>query len=59
MKNKDAAFMIKEIDDAQKDLTAWEEDFMQSMRDWVDNGRDLTEKQAASLTKIHEKATEL
>ena len=57
MENKDAVALIEGIDDGDFSTNKWEEEFMQSMRDLVDNGGDLTVKQGACLEKIYRKSS--
>lgn len=37
-------------------LSIWEQDFIDSIENWLGSGRDLTEKQNATLQKIWERA---
>ena len=43
------------IEDGKLDLTSFEEDFVDSIRDKIDSGRDLTRKQREVLDQIHSK----
>jgi hypothetical protein len=58
MNAADALSMLEEIEDADhKDkLNDWEEEFLESIQEWADSGRDLTEKQQEKLEQIYEKA---
>jgi len=44
---------IEIIETEGKNLSKWEQDFIQSLRDRIDTGRSLSEKQAAILERIY------
>lgn len=58
MLNRKAAELIGEIDESGLELNDWENEFVQNMRNWVDQDRDLSPKQAVCLHKIYNKAME-
>lgn len=43
------------IEDGKINLTSYEEDFVDSMRDKIDSDRDLTRRQREVLDQIHAK----
>ena len=55
-------FCLKEIDYAvskgRKRLSAWEKDFLKTVRPRIENGLDLSPKQEDCLTKLHQRITE-
>ena len=56
MLNKDAKILIEAIKDANYDLNTWEMDFMISIEEQVDKGRNLSRKQGDALQKIYRKS---
>lgn len=53
MLNKDAKTLIEAIKNSDYDLNAWEIDFMISIEEQVDKGRNLSQKQGDALEKIY------
>lgn len=41
--------------DLEEGLTSWEVDFLDSMVDWIGDGRVLTEKQKQTINRIYER----
>jgi len=39
------------------DLTKWEEDFIENITNWLDSGRNLSERQAEILERIYAEKT--
>lgn len=56
MNNYDAIQLIEAIQESQKPLTKWEEDFLQSIEEQLDNGDRLSDKQSDALQKIYRKS---
>ncbi|MFA7706627.1 MAG: hypothetical protein WCX91_05965 [Candidatus Omnitrophota bacterium] len=56
MLNKDAKILIEKIKDSDYNLNTWEMDFMISIEEQVDKGRNLTQKQGDSLQNIYRKS---
>lgn len=56
---KAITYMVDEIRESGYDLNEWEEKFMETMDRVVENEWTISEKQEASLKKIHEKATDI
>lgn len=56
MLNKDARTLIEVIKDSEYDLNAWEMDFMISIEEQVEKGRNLTQKQGDALQKVYRKS---
>lgn len=53
MLNKDAKPLIEAIKDSEYDLNSWETEFMGSIEEQIDKGRNLTQKQGDVLQKIY------
>lgn len=51
------ATMLEDCEKRESKLTAWEHDFIMSIRDQLDAGRKLSEKQATTLDTIWERVT--
>lgn len=49
--------LVTDCESRESKLTAWEHDFITSIRDQIDAGRKLSEKQAARLDEIWERVT--
>lgn len=49
--------MIEDCEKRESKLTAWEVDFIASLRGRIDDDYPLTEKQAARLTQVWERVT--
>lgn len=49
--------MIADCEKRESKLTDWERTFIDSIRNQVDNGRGLTEKQQAKLDAIWDRVT--
>lgn len=45
--------LIEELEAVAGSLTPWEVQFLESVSDQVANGRQLSERQRSTLTKIH------
>ncbi len=56
MCNKDAKTLIEAIKASDYDLNKWEMDFMISIEEQVDKGRNLSQKQGDALQKIYRKS---
>lgn len=56
-KEKLHRWWIETIQNEGRYITKYEEDFVQSMEDWLDEGRNLTERQAEILEKIYVEKT--
>lgn len=56
MLNKDAKILIEKIKDSDYTLNTWEIDFMISIEEQTDKGRNLSRKQGDALQKIYRKA---
>jgi len=56
MLNKDAKILVEKIKDSDYNLNTWEMDFMISIEEQVDKGRNLTQKQGDSLQNIYRKS---
>jgi len=52
----EATNMLDDIESNDPYLTAWESDFIASIREWVDGGKNLSVKQEEVLRKIHQKS---
>lgn len=49
--------MIDDCEARESRLTDWERDFLESIREQIEDGRVLTEKQSAKLDAIWERVT--
>jgi hypothetical protein len=49
--------LLNEIEDKRYKPTSKEEDFLDTVRECIDEGEDLSEAQGDWLTSIHKKAT--
>lgn len=49
--------MIDDCEDRESRLTDWERGFLESIREQIEDGRVLTEKQSAKLDAIWERVT--
>lgn len=49
--------MVEDCENRESKLTDWERGFIDSLRNQVDAGRQLSEKQAARLDEIWERVT--
>lgn len=59
MKISDARILLDAIYEAARfEPSKWEEDFMHSIEDQLDEERDLTQKQGDKLQQIYRKAQE-
>lgn len=58
MEKDEAELIIDEINDSGVELTKWEEDFMESMESNLNIYGTLTDGQAETLRRIHEKCME-
>lgn len=48
--------MVEEISEVSYEvLTEWECGFIESIEEWLDDGRELSEKQIATLERIYDK----
>jgi hypothetical protein len=56
MLNPDAKILVEAIKNTDYDLNAWEINFMISIEEQVDKGRNLSQKQGDALQKIYRKA---
>lgn len=56
MLNADAKILVEAIKNAEYDLNAWEINFMISIEEQADKGRNLSQKQGDALQKIYRKA---
>jgi hypothetical protein len=56
MLNNDAKILIEKIKDSDYTLNAWEMDFMISIEEQVDKGRNLSQKQGDALQKVYRKS---
>lgn len=56
MLNNDAKILIEKIKDSDYNLNTWEMDFMISVEEWADKGKNLSQKQGDSLQAIYRKA---
>ena len=57
MDDTDAAILINDCEARESRLSEWEAEFIDSIKAQITDGRSLTERQAATLDKIWEKAT--
>ena len=46
-----------EADDAERDASTWESEFLASIREQLDAGRDLSRKQFEKLEEVHARLT--
>ena len=51
--------MVTDCEARESRLSEWERDFIDSIRRQLDRGRALTERQAETLDRIWNKATEM
>lgn len=56
MLNKDAKILIEAIKNSNYNLGAWEMDFMISIEEQADKGKNLSQKQGDSLQTIYRKS---
>lgn len=49
--------MIADCEARESRLTEWEQGFVQSLRDQVDRGRSLTDRQAETLERVWTRVT--
>jgi len=56
MLNNDAKILIEKIKGSDYNLNTWEIDFMISIEEQVDKGRNLSQKQGDALQKIYRKS---
>lgn len=56
MKQGDAQALIDEIESARFSPSKWESDFLESIKERIDEGFDLSEKQGDVLEKIYRKS---
>jgi hypothetical protein len=56
MLNKDAKILIEAIKDSNYDLNTWEMDFMISIEEQMDKGKNPSKPQADVLQKIYRKS---
>lgn len=56
MLNNDAKILIEKIKDSDYNLNTWEMNFMISVEEQADKGRNLTQKQGDSLQEIYRKS---
>lgn len=49
--------LVEDCEKREAKLTAWEHDFIVSIRDQIEAGRKLSDKQAATLDVIWERVT--
>lgn len=49
--------MVEDCENRESKLTEWEAGFIQSIREQLDRGRALSEKQAQTLDSIWERVT--
>lgn len=49
--------MIADCEARESHLTEWEQGFVQSLRDQVDRGRALTDRQAETLERVWARVT--
>jgi len=52
-------FALKEIDGSRKRLSAWDKDFLETIRPRVKMGMFLSDRQEESLTRIHMRMTDI
>jgi hypothetical protein len=45
------------LQEASNELTDWESDFVQNMENWLDAGKQLTQRQAQVLERIYAENT--
>lgn len=57
MVNEEHKQMVKDCEKRSSRLDDWSQDFIKSLREQIDSGKPLTEKQATKLDEIWEKAT--
>ena len=55
--NSNLEDMLYDLDCKSKDLSDWESEFVQSLRDRLESGRDLTERQIEKLEEIWNRVT--
>lgn len=58
MDDTEAATLIADCEARESRLSDWEAGFIDSIKAQITDGRGLTERQAATLEKIWDKATE-
>ena len=56
MLNADAKILIESIKNSDYDLNPWDIDFMISIEEQADKGRNLSKKQGEALEKIYRKS---
>lgn len=56
MLNKDAKILIEKIKDSDYNLNTWEMDFMISIEEQADQGKNLSQKQGDRLQEIYRKS---
>lgn len=57
MSMSDDEQMVADCEARESRLTEWESEFIQSLRERIDAGRSLTDKQAETLDRVWTRAT--
>jgi hypothetical protein len=57
MKPDQIQYMLTALESPRKELSKWEEDFLDSVRDYFERRRVLTERQADMLERIYTEKT--
>lgn len=53
---EDAYFYMDKIDESLYEPSNWEEDFLDSLRKWLDSNKPLTPRQGDALQRIYDKS---
>lgn len=57
MSTEDHHEMIEDCLDRESRMSDWEEEFIESLEEWLANGKTLTERQAEKLEDVWERVT--
>lgn len=56
MTHDEALILLEAIQEEQYEANKWESDFIASMEAWIEDGKQITQRQSSTLQSIYRKA---